>query len=107
MTGTGPGTISIAWDAPSSDGGSPVTAYIVETQSTAGISYNKAAELDGSTLTCELTELVNGGEYYIRVRAQNMAGLSKGWAELDKPIAARSPASEYKFTFLAFRMLDV
>ena len=95
VTNTGPGSLTLAWDVPTSDGGSPITAYIVEVRGSVSISYNKAAEVDGSMLTYQLTDLVDGAEYYVRVAAQNMAGVSKGWTELDTPVAARTPISEF------------
>ncbi len=58
----------------------------------------QAASTDGNTLNYELTGLVEGVDYFIRVRAENMAGVSTGFCELEEPTCAKEPVSEYLFT---------
>ena len=55
----------------------------------------QAASTDGSTLTYELTDLIDGQDYFVRVRAENMAGISMGFTELDEPVCAKEPVSKY------------
>lgn len=49
-TGTGSGSISITWEAPENDGGSPVTHYHVETCRTTQMNYNHVTTMSGSML---------------------------------------------------------
>ena len=57
--------------------------------------FLQAASTDGSTLTYELMDLIEGQEYFVRVRAENMAGVSMGFTELDEPVCAKEPVSKY------------
>ena len=104
VTGTGPGEVDLEWDAPSSDGGSPVTHYIVQVRPATSplADYSNAAVVDANaaadgSLSCHLAELVEGGEYYVRVFAENLAGVSESGAEVGEPIVAKTPISEYMF----------
>ena len=60
VTGTNVGLISLAWDAPKSDGGSAVTGYIIEicrSGSTTG--WTTGARVDGSCQSAELTVTIS------------------------------------------------
>ena len=95
VTDTGPGTISLTWSAPATDGGAVITDYIIETREVLGTTFKVASNVDGITMKHTLTGLQDKGEYYIRVRAKNAAGVSKDSAETDTPVTARTPISEY------------
>ena len=73
MSGVGSGEVRLTWSSPSSDGGSPVTDYVIE-QSTNGTTW--VAVVDGvSTATSyTVSGLSNGTAYQFRVRAQNAVG---------------------------------
>lgn len=57
--------------------------------------YTRVAEVDGTTLSAELTGLTEGEFYFARVFAENLVGLSKKGAELDEPICAKAPQSKF------------
>lgn len=82
--------ITLAWDAPESDGGSPVTAYVLEKMDMKREEYIFLSNVDASTLQFQATRLFEGTEYKFRVFAENPAGLSPPCAT-DKPIKARLP----------------
>ena len=67
----GNGQATVAWTAPASDGGSPITSYNVT--STPG---NLTAAVDGSTLSAIVTGLTNGTAYTFVVGANNGFGAS-------------------------------
>ena len=82
--------IVIMWDAPESDGGAPVTKYIVEKRDMSRTSYTKAGSVDGDTFTLKVEKLIEGKEYTFQVAAENEIGQSD-WAKLDEPVLARLP----------------
>lgn len=71
-TGEGDGWIALAWSAPTSAGGSPITGYHVY------LGYNSsfagAREFTTSGTSFRLTDASNGSLYYIKVTALNAAG---------------------------------
>ena len=87
----------VTWDAPESDGGSPITGYLVEKKDAAKKNYIKADHTDANTLELKVTKLVEGKEYDIRVFAENEIGPSDP-AGLPQPVKARLPFGEYSYT---------
>ena len=77
---SGNGELTLAWDAPASDGNSDVDGYIVQWRSGYQSFYGWAARqrrevLDSPTsLTYTISGLTNGVEYDVRVRAYNHIG---------------------------------
>jgi hypothetical protein len=71
-TGEGDGWIALAWSAPTSAGGSPITGYHVY------LGYNSsfagAREFTTSDTSFRLTDASNDNLYYIKVTAFNAAG---------------------------------
>ena len=61
---------TISWNAPVSNGGAPVTAYVVT------MSHHQGCWTTSAT-TCTVTGLTNGTLYRIRVRASNSVGEGK------------------------------
>ena len=74
--------LTVAWNAPSSDGGATITAYDVRhilTSATDKADANWPVVQDawttgGGTLSEEITGLTNGLEYDVQVRAENSVG---------------------------------
>jgi hypothetical protein len=63
------GAIDVSWSAPTSNGGSDVTGYIVLLSPGAF-----TCETPATTLSCSVTGLTNGTAYTVRVLAVNVAG---------------------------------
>ncbi|ELT96017.1 hypothetical protein CAPTEDRAFT_139759 [Capitella teleta] len=82
--------VVVTWDVPESDGGCPITGYLVEKKDAAKKTYIKADSTDAATLELKVTKLVEGKEYDIRVFAENEIGSSDP-AGLPKPVKARLP----------------
>jgi predicted phage tail protein len=69
----GDAKVTLSWDPPASDGGSPVTGYNVYYATSADFKW--AAGVTGTALA--LVGLVNGTPYYFRVTAVNKVGESQ------------------------------
>jgi titin len=66
-------TATISWKAPSKDGGSPITGYIVEMKSNSEIKFKIVAE-DITDMSFTMKGLTEGTPYEFRVAAVNKAG---------------------------------
>ncbi|XP_038047566.1 titin-like, partial [Patiria miniata] len=83
-------TISITWNPPESDGGSPVTGYIIERCDVSRGRWVRANREKVTELTFKVTDLVEGNKYQFRVSAENLAGVSKP-SEPSDTIVAKLP----------------
>jgi hypothetical protein len=64
--------VTVAWTAPSSDGGSPITGYVVTPYQ--GEAAQAPTTVDGATTSADVTGLTNGTNYTFTVAAKNAAG---------------------------------
>ncbi|EDW50927.1 GM26811 [Drosophila sechellia] len=64
----------LKWDAPETDGGDPITAYIVEYKEKFSNDWVAGKEVDGDARTATVDGLKEGQQYEFRVRAVNRAG---------------------------------
>ncbi|CAB0002803.1 unnamed protein product, partial [Nesidiocoris tenuis] len=69
--------VDLVWAEPTSDGGSPITGYIIEKKDKYSGIWEKALETTGCSPQGLVTGLVEGNEYQFRVIALNKAGMSK------------------------------
>jgi fibronectin type 3 domain-containing protein len=69
----GNGQITLTWAAPSSNGGSAITAYKIYRGATSG-GETYLTQVSGTTLTYTNTGLTNGATYFYKVTAVNAVG---------------------------------
>ncbi|XP_037071181.1 LOW QUALITY PROTEIN: twitchin-like [Pollicipes pollicipes] len=81
--------VELTWKEPVSDGGSPITGYIIEKRDSYGMMWEKACELEGPENTGSVHNLIEGVEYQFRVLALNKAGASEP-SEPSRPIVAKA-----------------
>ena len=85
---TGKDYVIVAWDSPESDGGSPLTGFVVERKDVTKTSWVGAGECDAQTFHFKVTKLIEGNEYEFQIAAVNDVGQSD-WANLGKPVKAK------------------
>ncbi|MEN9798896.1 MAG: hypothetical protein RL653_2592, partial [Pseudomonadota bacterium] len=71
----GSGEVSLSWTAPSGNGGSPITDYVVQ-YSTDGASWTPFDDGPSTLTSARVTGLVNGTAYAFQVAAVNAVGTS-------------------------------
>jgi hypothetical protein len=69
-------TADLEWSPPSSDGGLPLTGYVIEVRQSSRSTWGPAGKVDDKTTTFTAKELVAGNEYNFRVMAVNDEGES-------------------------------
>lgn len=67
----------LTWKAPESDGGAPITGYIVEKKSPDANKWIKVLETKSPKCEATVPDLVEGQKYQFRVKAVNKGGASK------------------------------
>jgi len=86
----GNASVTLQWHAPATDGGSPLTGYVVTPY--VGTSAKTAHPFDSTATTESITELANGTAYTFRVAAKNAIGTGAQSAA-SSAIAAGTPLS--------------
>ena len=86
--------ITISWSPPKSDGGSPITGYIIEKKETSSTRWTKAVRDSVSDTTLTVKELIEGKEYEFRVAAVNKAGTGP-FSEPSEPRITKPPYGKY------------
>uniref|UniRef100_A0A915KHC4 Titin n=1 Tax=Romanomermis culicivorax TaxID=13658 RepID=A0A915KHC4_ROMCU len=66
--------VELEWKAPESDGGSPITGYIVEKKARRDKNWSKALEIHEPVNRTTVKGLKENDEYQFRIRAVNIAG---------------------------------
>ncbi|TSA01984.1 MAG: hypothetical protein D4R77_13365, partial [Planctomycetaceae bacterium] len=78
---SGNAQLAVTWVASASNGGSPITEYLVKYSSNGGVAgswtrYFPSPRLPITALSCSVTGLTNGTSYVIKVIARNAVGIS-------------------------------
>lgn len=90
-----PTSAVVTWAPPESDGGSPVTGYIVEKREVGKDRWTKVNRAPTTETTLSVPDLYEGNEYEFRVKAENKAGFSEP-SQPSKKIVAKLPYGESK-----------
>jgi hypothetical protein len=78
--------LELSWTAPVSDGGSPITGYVV-----AGSYGNVAAACQSTATSCTVSSLKNGHVYRVRILAENASGKGPYSATIDALVGLPDP----------------
>lgn len=69
--------VDLEWKAPSDNGGSPITGYIIQKKEKNSPFWTKAATVSGNATKATVPDLREGAEYEFRIVAVNKAGESE------------------------------
>lgn len=97
-------SVSIRWKAPPTDGGSPITDYIIERKTTKGLLWTKVDSVDSSVFDYTITSLYENTDYLFRVLAVNSVGTSEPLV-CDSAVTAKSPYSKCYSMYLSIIQL--
>ena len=90
-------SITITWTKPRSDGGSPITGYVIEKRLiNEQEKWIKATQAIISDTTYKCAGLIENRDYEFRVAAVNAAGQGP-WSAGSDAIRASAPPSKYNF----------
>lgn len=68
---------TISWKPPKFDGGSEITAYVIELRDRTSVKWEAALVCSPQDLSATLNDVVENKEYIFRVRAENRAGVGR------------------------------
>lgn len=102
----------LKWQAPSSDGGSPITNYVVEKRDVRRKTW-QAVDTTVKELKYTVSPLNEGSLYVFRVAAENAVGMSE-FCELEDAVLAKDTFSKFLtaisnfcLIFFVFSMVSV
>ena len=67
-------SVTLSWQPPSKDGGSPLIGYVIEQRDTRRSQWVKSGSVDKDTTTFTASKLMEDSEYVFRVSAVNAEG---------------------------------
>ncbi|MEQ2170442.1 hypothetical protein GOODEAATRI_000282 [Goodea atripinnis] len=84
---------TVSWDPPVSDGGSPITSYIVELRDRTSVKWSPVQVTKADELSAIINDVIENKEYIFRVKAENKAGEGKPSAA-SQPVKIMDPIGE-------------
>ena len=83
----------LSWKPPRSDGGTPLTGYIIESRQPISSSWKKVGEVKPDVTQLTADRLLTGNDYYFRVKAVNKEGESET-LDTAEPVKIRKKIGE-------------
>ena len=87
-------SVTLTWEAPQKDGGSPITGYILERCQLPGSRWAKINKKPISDTMHTVTDLVENVDYQFRVSAENAVGIGKP-SEATSPVKVKAPYGKF------------
>lgn len=82
-------SITLSWQPPKDDGGSPLTGYILDKLDLQWGGWKRATKVPPTATSTTLTGLIKGHDYNFRIYAENRVGVSEP-IELIDAVTAKS-----------------
>ncbi|XP_077990140.1 twitchin-like isoform X3 [Glandiceps talaboti] len=90
-------TVEITWNAPTYNGGSPISSYVIDKKEEDATNWSRAAF--SNTTVCNVQMLSSGKTYMFRVSAENLNGVGAA-VEAKHTITTEGPAKRRKIKSL-------
>lgn len=84
---------TVTWEPPKFDGGSEITAYVIELRDRTSVKWEAAMVCGATDRSASLNDVVENKEYIFRVRAENKAGIGRPSAATN-PVKIMDPIGE-------------
>ena len=84
--------VTLSWVAPVTDGGSPLTGYVIMYCDAEKNKYKTCGHVEADCLEFTSDKLKRGKEYKFKLFAHNNIGLSDSGAEIGKPVEIKENA---------------
>lgn len=84
---------TVSWEPPVSDGGSPITSYIIELRDRTSVKWSPVQLTKADELSAIVNDVIENKEYIFRVKAENKAGVGKPSAA-SQPVKIMDPIGE-------------
>ena len=94
----------VTWEAPVSDGGSPLIGYKLEKKDAKKTNFVKVSNTDAKTFEAKISKLVEGNDYIFQVYAENDLDMSEPAATA--PVKAKLPFGMYANVALYFMQIS-
>uniref|UniRef100_A0A3B3BZB8 Immunoglobulin superfamily member 22 n=1 Tax=Oryzias melastigma TaxID=30732 RepID=A0A3B3BZB8_ORYME len=76
---------TVSWEPPVSDGGSPITSYIIELRDRTSVKWSPVQLTKADELGAIINDVIENKEYIFRVKAENKAGVGRPSAASQPP----------------------
>lgn len=86
-------SVGLKWAKPAKDGGSAITAYVIEKKDVQRGNWSTASSVSPDVIEFTVPKLTEGNQYMFRVTAENDVGVSSP-VETSQPVTAKSPYSK-------------
>ena len=84
----------LSWKPPRTDGGTPLTGYIIESRQPISTTWKKVGEVKPDVTQFTADRLLTGNDYYFRVKAINKEGDSEP-LDTTEPVKIRKKIGEF------------
>jgi len=81
-------SVTLIWESPDSDGGAPITGYLVERKDVTKTAWVSAGRTDSNTCYTTVQKLIENNEYLFQVAAENEIGQSD-WTATKNPVKVK------------------
>lgn len=88
-------SITLEWAEPLSDGGAPITGYLISMKGPDDNDFKCIAKIDGDVLSHTVTKLTPDSTYDFEVACENEVGISKDVARLSPSAKTKQKACKF------------